>query len=148
MLFRSRVDSESIDKLIAKDVAEESTLSEEQNTTIVELYKKVAGDLAMSVRAQALGADEMPVVLVKPEFMRRMREQALLGGMGRDFKDMVEVVVNTSHELAQHLLTEGNIEAQESMAHQLLDLARLSQGMLSGRELTEFIGRSVALVGK
>jgi molecular chaperone HtpG len=143
-----RVDSESIDKLIAKDATEQSALTEEQNTAIVELYKKVAGDLATSVRAQALGADENPVVLVKPEFMRRMREQAMLGGMGREFKDMVEVVVNTSHSLATDIVTEGNTEAQEAMAQQLLDLARLSQGMLSGKELTEFIARSVAMVGK
>ncbi len=143
-----RVDSESIDKLIAKDETVESSLTEEQSAAIVELYKKVAGELAMSVRAQALGADEQPVVLVKPEFMRRMREQAMLGGMGREFKDMVEIVINTSHALATDIVTEGNTEAQESMAQQLIDLARLSQGMLSGRELTEFIARSVALVGK
>jgi molecular chaperone HtpG len=143
-----RVDSESIDKLIAKDTQETSLLNEEQEKEIVELYKKVAGELAMTVRAQALGAEEMPVVLVKPEFMRRMREQALLGGMGRDFKDMVEIVINSSHELASHLMTEGNVEAREGMATQLLDLARLSQGMLSGKELTEFIARSVSLVGK
>lgn len=143
-----RVDSDSMDKLIPKDSAEASLLDEELEKGIVELYKKVAGEMAMTVRAQALGAEEMPVVLVKPEFFRRMREQALLGGMGRDFKDQVEVVVNSSHELAQHLMTEGNTEAQEQMARQLLDLARLSQGMLSGKELTEFIARSVGLVGK
>jgi molecular chaperone HtpG len=77
-----------------------------------------------------------------------MREQALLGGMGRDFKDQVEVIINSSHELAKHIVTEGNTEAQEQMAKQLLDLARLSQGMLSGKELTEFIARSVGMVGK
>jgi molecular chaperone HtpG len=143
-----RVDSESIDKLIAKDSTEASALDEEQEKAIVELYKKVAGENAMMVRAQALGADEMPVILVKPEFFRRMREQALLGGMGRDFKDQVEVVINSSHELAKHIMTEGNEEAQAQMARQLLDLARLSQGMLSGKELTEFIARSVDLVGK
>lgn len=143
-----RVDSESIDKLIAKDSTEASVLNEDQEKAVVELYQKVAGDLAMSVRAQALGASEMPVVVVRPEFMRRMREQAMLGGMGRDFKDMVEIVINSSHELAGHIATEGNTEAQEQMAKQLLDLARLSQGMLTGKELTEFINRSVGLVGK
>jgi molecular chaperone HtpG len=143
-----RVDSEAMDKLIAKDAQEASVLDEEQEKAIVELYKKVAGENAMMVRAQALGAEELPVILVKPEFFRRMREQALLGGMGRDFKDQVEVIINSSHTLAQHVMTEGNEEAQEQMARQLLDLARLSQGMLSGKELTEFIARSVGLVGK
>jgi molecular chaperone HtpG len=68
--------------------------------------------------------------------------------MGRDFKDMVEIVINSNHELAAHLMTEGNVEAREGMATQLLNLARLSEGMLSGKELTEFIARSVSLVGK
>jgi molecular chaperone HtpG len=63
-------------------------------------------------------------------------------------RDMVEVVINSSHELASHIMTEGNVEAQESMARQLLDLAKLSQGMLSGKELTGFIARSVSLVGR
>ena len=73
----------------------------------------------------------------------------MLGGMGAQFnRDMVEVVVNSSHELASHIMTEGNVEAQEGMARQLLDLARLSQGLLSGKELTDFIARSVSLVGK
>lgn len=143
-----RVDSDSIDKLIAKEAQEASLLDEEQEKALVELYKGVAGELAMTVRGQALGADEQPVVLVKPEFMRRMREQALLSGMGREFKDLVEVVVNTSHPLSQHIATEGNAEAQKQMSRQLLDLARLSQGMLSGKELTDFIARSVTLVGK
>jgi molecular chaperone HtpG len=144
-----RVDSDAIDKLIAKDTAEPSVLNEEQTAAIVELYKKVAGESAMTVRAQALGAEEMPVVLVRPEFFRRMREQAMLGGMGAGLnRDMVEVVINSSHELASHIMTEGNVEAQESMARQLLDLAKLSQGMLSGKELTGFIARSVSLVGR
>lgn len=141
-----RVDSESIDKLIAKEASEVSVLNEEQEKEIVELYKGIAGEGAMNVRAQALGQEEMPVVLVKPEFFRRMREQAMLGGMGGGFnQDQVELIVNTSHELANTVL---NAEDKEAVAKQLLDLARLSQGMLTGKELTAFINRSVAIVGK
>ncbi len=141
-----RVDSESIDKLIEKDSTEVSVLNEEQEKEIIELYKGVAGPIAMNVRAQALGQDEMPVLLVKPEFFRRMREQAMLGGMDGGFnQDQVELVVNTSHDLANSVI---GAEDKEGLAKQLLDLARLSQGMLTGKELTAFIARSVEIVGK
>lgn len=144
-----RVDADSIDKLIPKDEAQVSTLSEEQEKEIVEVYKNVAGTLAMNVSAEALGTDEAPVVLVKPEFFRRMREQAMLGGMGREgLPDQVNVVVNTSHELADKVMAYKKADARERLAKQLLDLARLSQGMLTGADLTAFIERSVSIIAK
>ena len=143
-----RVDAEAIDKLIEKEEVEVSTLSEEQEKEIVEVYKGISSGISMDVRAEALGAEEMPVVLVKPEFMRRMREQAMLSGMGAGFKDMINIVVNTSHPLAEKVLEKKTADARERLAKQLLDLARLSQGMLTGRELTEFIERSVGIIAK
>jgi molecular chaperone HtpG len=143
-----RVDAEAIDKLVEKDHAEVSLLDEAQQKDIVEVYKQVATDLGATVRAEALGSDEMPVVIVKPEFMRRMREQAMLGGMGGGMKDIVSVVVNSSHPLAEKVLEKKTSDSRERLAKQLLDLARLSQGMLTGRDLTEFIERSVNIVGK
>ena len=144
-----RVDAEAIDKLIEKDHVETSLLSDEQEKEIAEVYKKVATELGATVRTEALGADEMPVVIVKPEFMRRMREQAMLSGMGGGMmRDLVGVVVNSSHPLAEKLLEKKTDDARERLAKQLLDLARLSQGMLSGKDLTEFIERSVGIIGK
>lgn len=143
-----RVDAEAIDKLIEKEEVEVSTLSEEQEKEIVEVYKGISSGISMDVRAEALGAEEMPVVLVKPEFMRRMREQAMLSGMGAGFKDMINIVINTSHPLAEKVLEKKTADARERLAKQLLDLARLSQGMLTGRELTEFIERSVGIIAK
>ncbi|MEM7036326.1 MAG: molecular chaperone HtpG, partial [Bacteroidota bacterium] len=144
-----RVDADSIEKLIEKDEVAPSTLSDEQEKEIVEVYKAVSGEHAMTVTASALGVDEMPVVLVRPEFLRRMREQAMLGGMNNDMmKDQVNVVVNTSHELAEKVLAKKKQDARERLAKQLFDLARLSQGMLTGKELTAFIERSVKMVAK
>jgi len=143
-----RVDAEAIDKLIEKEQTEAGLLNAEQEKEIVGVYNKVAEDLGATVRAEALGADEMPVVLVRPEFMRRMREQAMLGGMQGGMKEFVSVVVNSSHPLAEKVLEKKTGESRERLAKQLLDLARLSQGMLSGKDLTEFIERSVALASK
>jgi len=139
-----RVDSDTVDKLIAKDEAEVSTLSEDQEKEIIEVYQGLAGE-GNTVRAEALGHEAMPVVIVRPEFFRRMREQAMLSGMGNDFGDQINVIVNTSHPLAEGLLgQEGDNRA--AMASQLMDLAKLSQGMLTGSALTNFVERSVELV--
>ncbi|MEM0998979.1 MAG: molecular chaperone HtpG [Bacteroidota bacterium] len=144
-----RVDADSIEKLIEKDEVAASLLSEEQENELKTVYEAVAKDWSGGVRVEALGAEEMPVVLIKPEFMRRMREQAMLGGMNNDmFKEQVNVVVNASHPLAEKVLGKKKADARERIAKQLTDLARLSQGMLTGKELTSFIERSVELVAK
>ena len=143
-----RVDADSIEKLVEKDVVEASLLNEEQEKEVEEVYKAVTEGLG-SVRIEALGADELPVVLVRPEFIRRMRDQAMLGGMNADmFGEQVNFVINSSHPLAESVLAKKKADARKRIAKQLVDLARLSQGMLSGKELTEFIERSVKIVGK
>ncbi len=139
-----RVDADSVDKLIEKDEAQVSVLSEDQEKAIEELFKGVAKD-GTSVKTEALGSEQMPVVIVRPEFMRRMQEQAMLSGMREQLPEQYTVIVNTSHEIAEQLLaTEG--EPQESTAKHLLDLARLSQGLLQGPELTQFLERSIAMI--
>lgn len=144
-----RVDADSIEKLVEKDEVAPSLLSEDQEKDLETVYQAVAGDWSAGVRIESLGAEEMPVVLVRPEFMRRMREQAMLGGMNNDmFKDQVNIVVNGSHPLAEKVLEKKKSDARERIAKQLLDLARLSQGMLAGKELTTFIERSVEMVQK
>ena len=138
-----RVDSETADRLIPKDEAEVSTLSEEQETEITEVFKGIV-DEKVTVKAEALGAEELPVVILRPEFFRRMQEQAMLSGMKDQFGDQYEVIVNTSHNMAEQVLASAE---KADMARQLLDLAKLSQGMLNGGDLTQFIERSVGLIG-
>lgn len=138
-----RVDSETSDQLVPKDEAQVSALSEEQETAITEVFKGIVEE-KVTVKAEALGAEEMPVVIVRPEFFRRMQEQAMLSGMKDQLGDQYEVIVNTSHNMSEQLLDSAE---KEAMAHQLLDLAKLSQGMLNGNSLTQFIERSIGLVG-
>ncbi len=141
-----RVDSESIDKLIPKDETSVSTLTEEQEKDIIGIYKELAGENDV-VRAEALGQEELPVVIIRPEFFRRMREQAMLGGMPNDFGDQINVLVNTSHPLAEGLLNKEG-DARREMAGQLLSLAKLSQGLLTGEALTNFVEQSVEMISK
>ena len=137
-----RVDSETVDKLVMKEESEVSILSEEQEKLIEELFKGILGE-GQQVQVQALGQEEMPVVVVRNEFMRRMKEQAMLGGMPSDFMAPVNFVVNSSNELAGEVLAQTG-EAQTQLAQKLVDLAKLSQGLLTGSDLTDYIERSLA----
>lgn len=141
-----RVDSDTVDNLIQKDEKIESVLSENEQETVKGIFEKLATDAGNSVLLKPLSPEDQPVVITRPEFMRRMKEmQSMQGGMGfGDFPDSVNVVVNTNHPLvAQKLVGEKDGDKQNQLARYLYDLALLNQGMLKGAELTEFINKSL-----
>lgn len=141
-----RVDSERIDKLIDKDEKIESVLNEGEKKKVQEVFEKVIADAKTKLSLEALPTDELPVSITIPEFMRRMKDMAaagggmpFLGGMGDEFL----VVVNSNHKLIRKIAENENVA--ERLAKQAYDLALLSQGMLTGKELTNFIKRSIEL---
>lgn len=146
-----RVDSDTLDKLIPKTKEEDSesnvSLTEDQQNSLKELFDDVKPGPEMTVQLDELGEQDLPVLITRPEFMRRMKEMAAVsgGGFGMDMPDAVNLVVNTGHPSIQALSAEGDHQA---MARQLVDLALLSQNMLEGKALTEFVKRSVDLLGK
>ena len=146
-----RVDSDTLDKLIPKTKEEDAessvSLTEDQQNSLKELFDDVKPGPEMTVQLDELGEQDLPVLITRPEFMRRMKEMAAVsgGGFGMDMPDAVNLVVNTGHPSIQALSAEGDHQA---MARQLVDLALLSQNMLEGKALTEFVKRSVELLGK
>lgn len=136
-----RIDSDVADLLIAKDEVIPEILTESEVKSVEELYKKVLQDSMNKVEIKPLSTDENPIVIVKPEFMRRMTEMQMLqgNGMGK-LPEMYTVVVNSNHPLISNKLLklEDDVE-KEKLAKYLYDLARLSQQMLTGAELTAFI---------
>lgn len=138
-----RVDAETFDKLIDKGLVNEVVLSDDEKKAVEEVFKPLAGNNVVQI--EALPVDEMPVSIVQPEFMRRYADMAKMNGQGGMFGSMppmYNVVVNGNHPLVAKLTkTEG--EEQTKLAKQLYDLALLSQGMLTGSGLTQFIERSV-----
>lgn len=158
-----RVDSDTIDKLINKTKEEkkegeeeegaekeaENVLTEEQETKIKDAFSGILPNTSMQIQIEALSADELPVLITRPEFMRRMKDMAAMGGGGSpfmgDMPDMANVVVNTEHPLVRKMIDQ---EENAQLAKQLLDLALLSQNMLEGKDLTDFIHRSVDMIGK
>lgn len=142
-----RVDADTAERLVDSDLKLESVLTEEQQKQVVELFKQALGDEKQEVKVEAMSAEDLPVSIVRPEWMRRMEEMAeMQGGMAGMFGGMPPartVVVNGNHPLIMDRLLKEDAEAQRKTARYLYDLALLSQGMLKGGELTDFIQRSI-----
>lgn len=144
-----RVDADVADKLINKEDAPEHILTEEQSTQVKTIFDSAIKKPAFKVELESLSPDELPVTVTMDEFMRRMKEMAAMGGgMGfyGQMPDNYKVVVNANHKLITRILGEENADTQAQLAKQAFDLALLSQGLLTGAELTEFVNRSVSLI--
>lgn len=145
-----RVDADTLDKLIAQDTQRESILTEDQSKKVSEVLEQVINDKTFTVAAQALSPDEAPILITRSEWMRRMKEQALSGGGGMfgmgNLPEQHQVVLNTSHPYVLKMVNAGDDEKSKQLARQAFDLALLSQGMLKGADLNQFIARSIALI--
>ena len=147
----ARVDGDHIDNLIKKDDTKISKLSDEEKTKLDELLKEVVPSEKFMVQLEAMDSDSSPFIITQPEFMRRMKEMQQTGGGGGMFgmgnmPEMYNLIVNTNHELVGEILSTKTKKKQERLINQSLDLARLSQGLLKGEELTNFIKRSYDMI--
>ena len=146
-----RVDADTIDKLIDKDDKMESVLSNDDQEKIKAIFEKAINNKSMTIQVESLSPDEMPVTITMSEFMRRMKDMAATGGgmpMMGGMPDQYNMSVNGNHAIISKILKSNNKKVQNNLAKQAFDLAMLSQNMLSGAELTDFIKRSVALATK
>ncbi|MFP5042967.1 molecular chaperone HtpG [Parasediminibacterium sp. JCM 36343] len=145
-----RVDSDIVDNLIDKQENSDSILSTEETESLKKLFEFPISDLNVSVEVRGLVNNPEPVVATRPEFMRRMKDMgAVSGGMGAFYAQMpdeVTLTVNGNHPIYQNLLKESDIDKQGKQIRNLADLALLSQGLLKGNDLTNFIHRSVDLM--
>jgi len=144
-----RVDSDITDNLIDKQEGGESVLSKEDEAKLKELFGVKIPELNVTVEVKGLSIDTPPVVATRPEFMRRMKDMAAMqGGMGAFYASMpdeVTLTVNGNHPVYKKILSEEK-DRQEKLVNNLADLALLSQGLLKGNTLTNFINRSVDLM--
>lgn len=144
-----RVDADVIDKLINKADTPAHILTEEQTTKVKAIFEKAITKPNMKVEIESLSPEELPVTVTMDEFMRRMKDMAAMGG-GMSFygslPDNYKVSINGNHKLITRILNDENEEEQTALARQAFDLALLSQGMLTGAELTDFVNRSVNLI--
>ncbi len=145
-----RVDADNIEKLIEKDEKKESLLSEDQQKELKELFEKAINDKNVIFTVESLPVDDLPVVVTLPEFMRRMKDMQKTGGgyafMG-NMPDQLSAAINGNHEIIQKILEAKREDRKMKLAKQAFDLGLLSQNMLTGPGLTNFIRRSVELIG-
>ncbi|SEN50093.1 molecular chaperone HtpG [bacterium A37T11] len=145
-----RVDADIIENLIKKEEKASLELSTEETEQVKTLFEKAISRDHMKVEVDALPTDALPVTVTMDEFIRRMKDMAKTGG-GMGFygtmPDSYKVTVNGNHPLIKRILNGENQEEQQQLAKQAFDLALLSRGLLTGAELTDFVKRSVSLIG-
>ncbi len=147
----ARVDADIIDKLIKKEEDQPSKLDEKDQEKLKPVFEKFVNKENYNITFESLSETDQPVIITQPEFMRRMKDMSKLGG-GMDYMgnmpDSYNLVINSNHHIISEILNEKNSEKQETLVKQVTDLARLSQNLLKGQELTDFIKRSVEMIGK
>jgi molecular chaperone HtpG len=147
-----RVDSDTIEKLIAKDNTVASVLSKEEEESVKTIFETAINNKSMTVAVESLSPEDLPVTITMSEWMRRMKDMQKTGGGGMysfmgSMPDSYNVAINGNHALVQKILKAETEEHKTKLAKQVYDLALLSQNMLTGADLTNFIKRSVELVG-
>ncbi|GMQ28804.1 molecular chaperone HtpG [Algoriphagus confluentis] len=145
-----RVDADVVEKLIQKDSTYANLLTEDQSKSVKELFEKAINNKNYSVEIEGLSPEEMPVTITMEEWMRRMKDMAQTGGGPMSFygslPDSYKVAINGNHPVVDKILKAEGEEAQMKLAKQAFDLAMLSQGLLTGKDLTAFVKRSVEMI--
>ena len=141
----SRVDADTIDKLIQKDEEQPSILSAEQIESLKPMIEGEVDKGKLVVQIESMSATDSPMIITQSEFMRRMKEQQMTGGGGTsgNFDLRVE---NGNHPLVSKILDEKDDAARSGLIKQTVDLALLAQGLLKGEDLTDFVSRSVEMI--
>jgi molecular chaperone HtpG len=144
-----RVDADVADKIISKEDQTVHVLNDDEKGIVKSIFEKAITKANMRVEVESLNPDELPVIVTMDEFMRRMKDMSKMGG-GMGFygtlPDNYNVAINGNHKLIGKILQSTDESEQLQLAKQAFDLALLSQGMLTGSELTEFVNRSVSLI--
>jgi len=144
----ARVDGDTVENLIRKDETTISKLSDKEKEKLKPYIEKVVESEKYTVQLESLDSNQNPFVVTQPEFMRRMKEMQQVGGnnMMGSMPDMFNIIVNTNHELISTILNTKTSNKRERLIKQGIDLAKLSQNLLKGEDLTSFIKRSVELI--
>ncbi len=144
----ARVDADATSKLINKDEPIIAKLKDDEKKTVKKSIEEAIDDKAYNVQMEDLDSDETPFAITNPEFMRRMKDMQMTGGGGMfgmgNFPEMYQLVVNANSPLAERILKEEDTEKRNEQIRQALKLAKLSQNLLKGKELTDFVNKQFA----
>ncbi len=145
-----RVDAETAEKLIDKDEKIPSKLDDKQIEALKPVIEKNIDKVKFSVVFEPLGETDAPILITQSEFLRRMKDMEKLGGSGMmglgGFPETYNLIVNTNHNTIVSLQEEKDETIQQEKIKQMYDLALLSQSLLKGKDLSDFIKRSFNLM--
>lgn len=148
----ARVDADHINNLIKKEDAAISKLNDEEKESLKKKIEEAVNDTKFTVQVEDLDSSEAPLLITQPEFMRRMKDMQATGGGGMfgmgGFPEMYNLVVNSNSEFAGDILNNDNVDEKNTKIKYALDLAKLSQNLLKGKDLTDFINRSYQQLSK
>ena len=147
----TRVDAEVVDQLIDKEETTESVLNEEESNKIKDWFSQKVEGVNIQVEVKGLSPEASPVTATRPEFMRRMKDMAAVGGGMSAFyanmPDEVQLTINGNHPICRRLLSEADEQQIHWITKQLTDLSLLSQGLLKGADLSQFVERNIQKIG-
>lgn len=146
----ARVDADVIDKLIENEDSLISKLSEEERKNLSEIFENSVEKEKFTVVVESLNDTDLPVMIMQNEFMRRFQDMERLSGQNGMYGrfEHYNLVVNDNNEVIVNLLKEEDAEKKSQMTQQLVDLALLSQNMLTGEKLSQFVRRSLDFIAK
>jgi molecular chaperone HtpG len=144
----SRVDADVIDKLIKKESEEVSKLDEKEKEKLKTIIENIVPKEKYTVQLEAMDSTAPPFIITLPEFMRRMKEMQQSGGNGMfgNMPEMYNLIINVNNSINSEILNSKSKNKKKRLIKQSLDLAKLSQNLLKGEELTSFIKRSIDLI--
>ena len=144
----ARVDADVIDKLINKETNEVSKLSDKEKEKLKEIIEKNVPKEKYNIQLESMESGSGPFLITFPEFMRRMKDMQQSGGnsMFGNMPEIFNLIVNVNNPIVSEILKTKTKAKQERLINQSLDLAKLSQNLLKGEELTSFIKRSIGFI--
>ncbi len=117
----TRVDADIIDRLIVKEDAKKSDLSQEQSDNLSAVFRSQMPKMDKTefmVQVDALGAEARPVIITQNEWMRRMKEMSRFQ-QGMNFygqmPDSFNIVLNSDHPLVKRVLSDSESATAEAL---------------------------------
>ena len=125
-------------------------MSNDEQERVADVFKEVIGNDKITIKQEPHSPEDPPLVITEDEFLRRWSEMSKMGGGMPGMGDMpasYNVVINTNHKLVKKVVDTKEPEDKKKVAKQLYDLARLSKNILTGKDLNDFVARSMEIIG-
>ncbi len=144
----SRVDADVIEKLIEKEDFFPSKLSENEQKNLKDIFTDNIDKEKFTVKLENMSETDLPILITQDEFMRRFQDMEKISGQKSIYGTFqhYNLIVNGNHPIAGKILSIEEKEKRDELVKQLFDLALLSQNLLSGEKLSEFVKRSITLL--